>query len=178
MFGVNLKLCKYLVSYETSKLFLISPYIHVFHSPLLPSTIPSIRVISNESALSSGGQSIGVSASASVLPMNTQDWSPLRWNGWISLQSKGLSRTLSIGKHPDAWRDWGQEEKGMIEHEMPGWYHRLNRHEFEQTPGVCDGQGGLVCCDSWSHKELDTTEWLNSTELKWIIKTKIKILEM
>ena len=41
------------------------------------------------------GQSIGVSASASVLPMNTQDWSPLRWNGWISLQSKGLSRVFS-----------------------------------------------------------------------------------
>ena len=44
---------------------------------------------------SSGGQSIGVSASASVLPMNSQDWSPLRWTGWISLQSKGLSRVFS-----------------------------------------------------------------------------------
>ena len=43
----------------------------------------------------SGGQSIGVSASASVLPMNTQDWSPLGWTGWISLQSKGLSRVFS-----------------------------------------------------------------------------------
>ena len=42
----------------------------------------------------SGGQSIGVSASTSVLPMNTQDWSPLRWTGWISLQSKGLSRVF------------------------------------------------------------------------------------
>ena len=43
----------------------------------------------------SGGQSIGVSALASVLPMNTQDWSHLRWTGWISLQSKGLSRVFS-----------------------------------------------------------------------------------
>ena len=43
----------------------------------------------------SGGQSIGVSASTSVLPMNTQDWSPLEWTGWISLQSKGLSRVFS-----------------------------------------------------------------------------------
>ena len=43
----------------------------------------------------SGGQSIGVSASTSVLPMNTQDWSPLGWTGWISLQSKGLSRVIS-----------------------------------------------------------------------------------
>ena len=49
-----------------------------------------------------GGQSIGVSASASVLPMNTQDWSPLEWTGWISLQSKGLSRVFSntaVQKH-------------------------------------------------------------------------------
>ena len=43
----------------------------------------------------SGGQNIGVSASASVLPINTQDWSPLEWTGWISLQSKGLSRVFS-----------------------------------------------------------------------------------
>ena len=48
---------------------------------------------------------------------------------------------------------------------MAGWHHRLNGHEFEQTPGVYDGQGGLVCCDSWGHKELDTTERLNLTEL-------------
>ena len=49
-----------------------------------------------------GGQSIGVSASTSVLPMNTQDWSPLRWTGWISLHSKGLSRVFSnttVQKH-------------------------------------------------------------------------------
>ena len=49
-----------------------------------------------------GGQSIGISASASVLPMNTQDWSPLGWTGWISLQSKGLSRVFSnttVQKH-------------------------------------------------------------------------------
>ena len=52
--------------------------------------------------VASGGQSIGVSASASVLPMNTQDWSPLGWTGWISLQSKGLSRVFSnttVQKH-------------------------------------------------------------------------------
>ena len=50
----------------------------------------------------SGGQSTGVSASASVLPMNTQDWTPLGWTGWISLQSKGLSRVFSntaVQKH-------------------------------------------------------------------------------
>ena len=55
-----------------------------------------------------GGQSIGVSASASVLPMNIQDWSPLEWTGWISLQSKGLSRVFSNAtaqKH-QFWSDW------------------------------------------------------------------------
>ena len=61
----------------------------------LPSIFPSIRVFSNESALHIRWPSIGVSASASVLPMNIQDWSPLGWTGWISLQSKGLSRVFS-----------------------------------------------------------------------------------
>ena len=72
-----------------------------------------------------------------------------------------------IGKDSDAGRDWGQEEKGTTEDEMAGWHHRLDGHEFEWTPGVDDGQGGLACCDSWDHKELDTTEWLNWTELNW-----------
>ena len=44
---------------------------------------------------------------------------------------------------------------------MVGWHHQLNRHEFEQALGVGDGQGGLACCGSWDHKELDTTEQLN-----------------
>ena len=47
---------------------------------------------------------------------------------------------------------------------MVGWHHRLNGHEFEQASGVGDGQGGLVCCSSWGHKESDTTEGLNQTE--------------
>ena len=70
--------------------------------PLLPSILPSIRFFSSESALPSGGQSIGVWVSTSVLPMNTQDWSPLGWTDWISLQSKGLSRVFSnttVQKH-------------------------------------------------------------------------------
>ena len=47
------------------------------------------------------------------------------------------------------------------EDEMAGWHHRLDGREFEWTPGVGDRQGGLVCCDSWRHKDLDTTEQLN-----------------
>ena len=44
---------------------------------------------------------------------------------------------------------------------MAGWHDRLNGHEFEQAPGVGDGQGGLACGDSWGRKESDTTEQLN-----------------
>ena len=69
-----------------------------------------------------------------------------------------------IGKDPDAGRDWEQEEKGTTEDEMAGWHHWLDGREFEWTPGVDDGQGDLACCDSWSCKELDMTEWLNWTE--------------
>ena len=49
----------------------------------------------------------------------------------------------------------------MTEDEMVGWHHRLNGREFESTPGVGDGQGGLACCGSWGHKESDMTEPLN-----------------
>ena len=60
-----------------------------------PSILPSIRAFQMSQLFASGGQSIVVSASTSVLPMNTQDWSPLGWTSWISLQSKGLSRVYS-----------------------------------------------------------------------------------
>ena len=69
-----------------------------------------------------------------------------------------------IGKHSDAGRDWGQEEKGTTEGEMAGWHHRLDGCESEWTLGVVDGQGGLACCNSWGLKESDTPEWLNWTE--------------
>ena len=102
-----------------------------------------------------------------VHPKGDQSWvfigrtdveaeTPILWpphvNSWL------------IGKDPDAGRDWGQEEEGMTEDEMAGWYHPLNGHEFEWTLGVGDGQGGLACCSPWGHKESDTTEWLNWTE--------------
>ena len=68
------------------------------------------------------------------------------------------AKSSLIGKDPDAGRDWGQEEKGTTEDEMAGWHYRLDRHEFESTPGVGDGQRGLACCNSWGLKESDTTE--------------------
>ena len=52
---------------------------------------------------------------------------------------------------------------------MAGCHHRLVGREFEWTPGVDDGQGGLACCGSWGRKESDTTEWLNWTELNWML---------
>ena len=67
---------------------------HPLSSPSPPS-FPASGSFPMSQLFASGGQSIGVSASASVLPMNTQDWSPLEWTGWISLQSKGLSRVFS-----------------------------------------------------------------------------------
>ena len=72
-----------------------------------------------------------------------------------------------IWKDPDAGKNWRQEEKGMTEDEMVGWHHLLSGHEFGWTLGVGDGQGGLECCSPWGHKELDTTEQLNWTELSW-----------
>ena len=83
----------------------------------------------------------------------------------LKLQYFGhLTQSWLIGKDPDAGRDWEQEEKGTTEDEMDGWNHWLDGHEFEPALGVGGGQGGLVCCSQWGHKELDTTEWLNWTE--------------
>ena len=50
----------------------------------------------------------------------------------------------------------------MTEDEMVGWYHQLDGHGFEQAPGVGDGQGSLVCCSPWGHKELDMIEHLKN----------------
>ena len=63
------------------------------------------------------------------------------------------AKSWLIGKDSDAGREWGQEEKGTPEDEMAGWHHRLDGHEFEWTPKVGDGQGGLACSNSWGRKE-------------------------
>ena len=63
-------------------------------------------------------------------------------------------------------KDWRQEEKGSTEDKMVGWHHWLDGHEFEQALGVVDGQGSLMCCSPWGHKESgDTTEWW----LNWLL---------
>ena len=73
-----------------------------------------------------------------------------------------------LGKDPDAGKDRRQEEKGTTEDEMVGWHHRLDGHEFEQAPGVGDGQGSLICCSLSGRKDSDMTEQLHQT-LKEII---------
>ena len=55
----------------------------------------------------------------------------------------------------------------MTEDKMVGWYHQRNGHEFEQAPGVDEGQRSLACCSPWGHKELDMTEQLNNNIKKW-----------
>ena len=90
------------------------------------------------------------------------------------------AKSWLIGKVSDAGRDWGQEEKGTTEDDMAGWHHRLDGCEFEWTPGVGDGQGGLACCSSWGCKKSDMTERLNWTELiKYtnLLLSKVKIYQ-
>ena len=75
-----------------------------------------------------------------------------------------------IRKDSDAGKDWRREEKGMTENEMVGWHHWLNGHECEQAWGDGDGQGSLVCCSPWGHKESDMTEqlnWISETHNHW-----------
>ena len=82
----------------------------------------------------------------------------LPYFGRLMWRADSLQKTLKFGKV------WRQEEKGTTEDEIVGWHHRLNGHEFGWTPGAGDGQWGLACCSSWSHKESDITECLNWTE--------------
>ena len=83
----------------------------------------------------------------------------LQYFGHLMQRADSLEKTLMLGKTE------GRRRRGWQD-EMVGWHHRLNGHGFGWTPGVGDGQGGLVCCSSWGHKESDTTERLNRTELK------------
>jgi hypothetical protein len=94
----------------------------------------------------------GISLEGMMLKLKLQYFGHLMW----SVDS--LEKALMLG------RDWGQEEKGTTEDEMDGWHPRLDGHEFEWTPGVGDGQGGLVCCNSWVTKS--QTRLSDGTELK------------
>ena len=85
---------------------------------------------------------------------DVEDETPILWPPDV--------KSWLIWKYPDAEKDWGQE-KGTTEDEMVRWHHRVDAHGFGWTLGVGDGQGCLVCCGSWGHKEFNTTKWLNWT---------------
>ena len=85
----------------------------------------------------------------------------LQYFGHLTRRGDSLEKTLMLGGI------WGQEEKGTAEDEMAGWHHWLDGHESEWTPEVGDGQGGLVCCDSWGRKsQTRLSDW---TELKMMV---------
>ena len=107
-------------------------------------------------------------------PLDCEEIKPVNPKGdqaWIFIERTGAEAEIPIlwppdvknwliGKNPDAGKDWRQEEKGTTEGEMVWWHHWLNGHEFEQAPGVGDGQ------EAWraavpAVSDLDTTEWLN-----------------
>ena len=93
----------------------------------------------------------------SVLNTHWKDWC---W-GWNSNTLFIWCEELTHWKRPWCWARLKAEGEGDDRVEMVGWHHQLNGHEFEEAPGVGDGQGDLVCCSPWGHKESDTTEWLN-----------------
>ena len=122
-------------------------------------------------------------------PFDCKEFQPVNPKGnqsWIFIERTDAEAETPIlwppdgkswltGKDPDAGKDWGQEEKGTTEDEMVGWHHWLmmsesgHGHDFEQAPGVGDGQGRLLCCSPWGHKQLDRTEQLNWVFMGWVI---------
>ena len=129
------------------------PSNHLICHPLLflPSIFPRIRVFSVTQFFATGSQSIGLSTSAWVLPMSIQDWFPLGLAGWISLQSKGLSRVFS--------------NTTVQKHQFFGTQLLYRRRQWHPTPvlfpGKSHGRRSLVGCSPWGLKELDMTERLH-----------------
>ena len=112
--------------------------------------------------------------SKEIKPVNPK-WNQLwvkTWKDWCWSWSSDTLATWweewTHWKDPDAGKDWRQEKKGATRDEMARWHHLLNKHEFEQTPRVSQGQGSLVCSTPWGHKELDTAEWLSNNNGKLV----------
>ena len=84
-------------------------------------------------------------------------------------------KTWLIGKDLDAEKDWRQEEKGATGDETVGWHHQLNGHEFAQTLGDDEGQGILVCCGPWGHKESDMMGRLNKTRYLFLLRYSLSV---
>jgi len=99
-----------------------------------------------------------------VCVFTSSDYDHISYSKWLTLGKLIWCPFIILG----VLKIWSQlKTEGTTEDEMDGWNHWLNGHEFEQAPGVGDGQGSLACCSPWGCKELDTTVWLNWTELNW-----------
>ena len=115
-------------------------------------------------------------------PLDCKEIQPVHPKGnqsWVFIGRTDAEAEAPILWLPDAknwfilkrlwcWERLKVEQKGMTKEEMVGWHHLHYGHEFEQTWGVGDGQGGLMCCSPWDRKESDTTGWLNWTAVTWI----------
>ena len=165
----------------------------IFCCPLLlpPLNFPSIRVFSNESLLCIRWPKYW-SVCFSISP--SEEYSvqifKMNWLGLLAVKVtlKSLlqhhSSKASVLRHSTFFRVWlshpymttgkaivltrrtfVSKVMSLLFNMLSGWHHWLNGREFEWTLGVGDGQEGLACCDSWGHKESDTTEWLNWNEL-------------
>ena len=118
--------------------------------------------------------------SKEIKPVNPKGNQPWIFIGKIDAEAPILwspdAKSRLFGKDPDAGKYWGQEKRAT-EDEKVGWHHRLNGHEFEQTPGDGEGQEsspwGLVYCSPWGRKELDTTEWLNNNKMISLLLIKV-----
>ena len=114
-------------------------------------------------------------------PLDCKEIQPVHPKGnqsWMFTGRTDVEAETPIFWPPDVkcwliWKDLmlgkieGRKKRGQQRMRMVGWHDWLNGNEFEQTLGVGDGQGGLACCSPWGHRESDTTEWLNWTELNW-----------
>ena len=99
-----------------------------------------------------------------VTPKRNQPWILIpRTDAEAPMLCPPDAKSWLIGKDPEAGKDW-KEEKGPTEDEMVWWHHRLNEHQFEQTPVVCEGQGSSACCSPLVGKKSEMTKWLSN---KW-----------
>ena len=126
-------------------------------------------------------ESLGCKEIKPVHPKGNQSWvyigrtdavaeAPILWPPDVKSQL--------IRKDPDAGKDWRQKEKGLTEDEMVGWHHRLDEHEFEEAPGNGEGQGSLVCCSPWGHKDLDMSEQLNRVNCSYLYVAGLRVFEL
>ena len=97
-------------------------------------------------------------SSQATLNIHWKDWS------WSTNTLATWCKELTHWKKPWCWKRLRAGGEGTTEDEIVGWHHWLNGHEFEQTLWDSEGQGSLVCCRPWGHKQSGTTEWLNNNK--------------